>query len=65
MVANCITIRGSFVGTRQDKVQALAFAAEGEVKANIELQPLASVHDIRERVELGEDTSRVVIEFFA
>jgi propanol-preferring alcohol dehydrogenase len=46
-------------------VQALAFAAEGEVKANIELQPLASVYDIRERVELGEDTSRVVIEFFA
>ena len=26
VVANCITIRGSFVGTRQDMAEALAFA---------------------------------------
>lgn len=29
VVADCITIRGSFVGTRQDMAEALAFAAEG------------------------------------
>jgi hypothetical protein len=29
VVANCITIRGSFVGTRQDMAEALAFAAAG------------------------------------
>lgn len=38
VVANCITIRGSFVGTRQDMAELLAFAAEGKVKADIELQ---------------------------
>jgi propanol-preferring alcohol dehydrogenase len=26
-VANCITIRGSFVGNRRDMAEALAFAA--------------------------------------
>ena len=30
VVANCITIRGSFVGTRQDMAEALAFAAGGQ-----------------------------------
>jgi D-arabinose 1-dehydrogenase-like Zn-dependent alcohol dehydrogenase len=40
-VAKCITIRGSFVGTREDMAETLAFAAEGKVKADIELQPLS------------------------
>jgi len=29
VVANCVTIRGSFVGTRGDMAEALAFAADG------------------------------------
>ena len=33
VVANCITIRGSFVGNREDMAEALAFGAEGKVKA--------------------------------
>ncbi len=41
VVANCITIRGSFIGTREDMAETLAFAAEGKVKADIELQPPA------------------------
>ena len=41
VVANCITIRGSFVGNREDMAETLAFAAEGKVKADIELQPLS------------------------
>src|ERR1700734_1686536 len=44
VVANCITIRGSFVGTRKDMAEALAFAAEGKVKADIELQPLSAIN---------------------
>jgi propanol-preferring alcohol dehydrogenase len=39
VVANCFTIRGSFVGNRHDMPEALAFAADGKVKADIELQP--------------------------
>jgi propanol-preferring alcohol dehydrogenase len=43
VVANCITIRGSFVGGRQDMAEALAFAVEGKVKADIERQPPCAV----------------------
>jgi propanol-preferring alcohol dehydrogenase len=63
VVANCITIRGSFVGTRQDMAEALAFAASGKVKADIELQPLSSINKVFDRLEHGEVASRVVLEF--
>jgi propanol-preferring alcohol dehydrogenase len=63
VVANCITIRGSFVGNREDMAEALAFAAEGKVKADIELQPLSSVNRVFDRLEHGDVGSRVVLEF--
>lgn len=63
VVANCITIRGSFVGNRQDMAEALAFAADGKVKADIELQPLSAINDIFKRLEHGDVPSRVVIDF--
>jgi len=63
VVANCITIRGSFVGTRQDMAEALAFAVGGKVKADIELQPLSSINRIFERLEHGDVPSRVVLDF--
>jgi propanol-preferring alcohol dehydrogenase len=63
VVANCITIRGSFVGTRQDMAEALAFAADGKVKADIELQPLSAINSVLDRLEHGKVASRVVIDF--
>jgi propanol-preferring alcohol dehydrogenase len=63
VVANCITIRGSFVGTRQDMAEALAFAAEGKVEADIELQPLSAINRVLERLEQGKVASRVDINF--
>jgi propanol-preferring alcohol dehydrogenase len=63
VVANCITIRGSFVGTRQDMAEALAFAAEGRVKADIELQPLSSINRVFDRLQQGDVASRVVLDF--
>ena len=63
VVANCITIRGSFVGTRADMSEALAFAAEGKVKADIELQPLSAINTVFNRLENGKVPSRVVIDF--
>jgi propanol-preferring alcohol dehydrogenase len=63
VVANCITIRGSFVGTRQDMAEALAFAVDGKVKADIELQPLSSINRIFDRLEHGDVPSRVVLDF--
>ncbi len=63
VVANCITIRGSFVGTRWDMTEALAFAADGKVKADIELQPLSAINDIFTRLAHGDVPSRVVLDF--
>jgi propanol-preferring alcohol dehydrogenase len=63
VVANCITIRGSFVGTRQDMVEALDFAVDGKVKADIELQPLSSINQVFERLEHGDVASRIVLDF--
>jgi len=63
VVANCITVRGSFVGNRQDMAEALAFAAQGKVRADIELQPLSAINQVFERLEHGDVPSRVVIDF--
>jgi propanol-preferring alcohol dehydrogenase len=63
VVANCITIRGSFVGNRRDMAEALAFAADGKVKADIELQPLSAINAVFERLAKGEVPSRVVLDF--
>jgi propanol-preferring alcohol dehydrogenase len=63
VVANCITIRGSFVGTRHDMAEALAFGAAGKVKADTELQPLSAINDVFARLSRGEVPSRVVLDF--
>jgi propanol-preferring alcohol dehydrogenase len=63
VVANCITIRGSFVGTRRDMAEALAFAVDGKVKADIEVQPLSAINQVFERLGRGDVPSRVVLEF--
>ena len=63
VVLNCITVRGSLVGTRQDMAEALAFAAEGKVKADIELQPLSAINQVLDRLERGDVVARVVLEF--
>jgi alcohol dehydrogenase, propanol-preferring len=63
VVANCITIRGSFVGTREDMAEALAFAVDGKVKADIELQPLSAINQVFDRLQHGDVASRVVLDF--
>ncbi len=63
VVAKCITVRGSFVGTRQDMAECLALTADGKVKADIELAQLGSINDILARLEHGDVASRVVLDF--
>jgi len=63
VVANCITIRGSFVGTRLDMAEALAFATDGRVHADIELQSLSSINAVFDRLQHGDVASRVVLDF--
>ena len=63
VVANCITIRGSFVGNREDMAETLAFAAEGRVTADIELQPLSAINTVFARLKEGHVAGRVVLDF--
>jgi propanol-preferring alcohol dehydrogenase len=63
VVAECISIRGSFVGNREDMAETLAIADEGKVRADIELEPLASINAIFDRLEHGKVAGRAVLEF--
>jgi propanol-preferring alcohol dehydrogenase len=62
VVANCITIRGSFVGTREDMAETLAFAADGKIKADIEIQPLSAINTVFDRLEHGKVAGRIVLD---
>jgi propanol-preferring alcohol dehydrogenase len=61
VVLNRHTLRGSIVGTREDLQEALAFAAEGKVKATIEQLPLESINDVFARLKEGKVNGRVVL----
>jgi alcohol dehydrogenase, propanol-preferring len=61
VVLNRYTIRGSIVGTRIDLEEALAFAAEGKVRATIETQPLSSINHVFDRLKTGKVNGRVVL----
>jgi len=54
---------GSFVGNRADLAESLSFAAEGKVKADIELQPLSAINKVFTRLEHGDVPARVVLQF--
>jgi propanol-preferring alcohol dehydrogenase len=43
--------------------ETLAIADEGNVRADIELEPLASINTIFERLERGNVAGRVVLDF--
>lgn len=62
VVLNGYTLRGSIVGTRIDLEEALAFAADGKVKATIETQPLEAINDVFGRLKQGKVNGRVVLE---
>ncbi|GAA6061587.1 hypothetical protein JCM10212_004337 [Sporobolomyces blumeae] len=57
-------IVGSYVGNRQDAVEALDFAARGKVSPRIEVVPLSKLADVYERMEKGQLAGRVVLKNF-
>lgn len=61
VVLKAITIRGSIVGTRKDLIEALAFAAEGKVKAHIHEAKLDDVNRIFTDLKAGKVDGRMVL----
>jgi propanol-preferring alcohol dehydrogenase len=62
VVLKRITVRGSIVGTRRDLDEAIAFAAEGKVRAEIAKAPLADINAIFDRMKAGKIDGRMVLE---
>lgn len=61
-VYKSIRIQGSYVGNRQDAVEALDIAAAGKVKVRFELKKIGDLKEIYEKLEAGKIAGRVVLE---
>ncbi|CAD5213101.1 unnamed protein product [Bursaphelenchus okinawaensis] len=59
-----ITIRTSYVGTRQDTDEALDFLARGKVKVPIEIRPFSRLVESLEQVGKGQVQGRIVIDLW-
>ena len=57
------TVRGSAVGTRQDLVEALAFAAAGQVKVHYKTDRLENINEVLAALSAGKIDGRVVLDF--
>lgn len=65
VVLKRITVRGSIVGTRRDLDEAIAFATDGAVKADIKTAPLGDINDIFDRLKKGKVEGRMVLDLAA
>lgn len=61
-VFKSINIVGSYVGNRQDAIEAIEIAAAGKVKVHYECKPLAALKDVYEGMEAGKLVGRVVLK---
>jgi alcohol dehydrogenase, propanol-preferring len=61
VVMNRITIRGSIVGGREDLAEAIAFAAEGKVRAEIRKSKLEDVNKVFADLKAGTVNGRAVL----
>ncbi len=61
VVMNRITIRGSIVGGREDLAEAIAFAAEGKVRAEIHKTKLDNINEVFADLKAGTINGRAVL----
>ncbi len=62
VVLKRITVRGSIVGTRRDLDEAIAFAVEGKVRADIKTAPLSDINTIFANLKAGKIKGRMVLD---
>lgn len=60
-VLKSINIIGSYVGNRQDALEALDIAAQGKVKVHYESRPLKDLKEVYEALEEGKIAGRIVL----
>ncbi|KAG6918371.1 hypothetical protein DXG01_015023 [Tephrocybe rancida] len=62
-VFKSISILGSYVGNRQDAIEAIEIAARGAVKCHYAVRKLEDLSSIYEEMSAGKISGRVVIEY--
>nr|ODN94422.1 alcohol dehydrogenase, propanol-preferring [Cryptococcus depauperatus CBS 7855] len=62
IVFKSIRIQGSYVGNRQDTIEALDIAASGKVKVVYEQKRLADLKDVYEDLEAGKIAGRIILK---
>ena len=65
VVLKRITIRGSIVGTRYDLEQAIAYAAEGKVAAEVKTTRLERINEVFADLKAGRVDGRIVLDIAA
>ena len=65
VVLKRITLRGSIVGTREDLAEAVAFAAEGKVRAHIHRARLEDINQVFADLRAGRVDGRIVLDISA
>ncbi|GAA6051168.1 hypothetical protein JCM3770_002571 [Rhodotorula araucariae] len=61
-VFKALRIVGSYVGNRQDAIEALDFAVRGKVTPMLEIQDLDKLPEVYERMEKGAVAGRIVLK---
>jgi propanol-preferring alcohol dehydrogenase len=56
-------VRGCIVGTRRDLAEAIAFAADGKVHAEVSTAPLEEINSVFDRMKAGKIDGRIVLDF--
>jgi propanol-preferring alcohol dehydrogenase len=62
VVLKRITVRGSIVGTRADLAEAIAFAAEGKVRAHVHTARLDEINRVLSDLRAGRVDGRIVLD---
>jgi propanol-preferring alcohol dehydrogenase len=63
VVLKGITVRGSIVGTRKDLSEAIQFAHEGKVRAEIKKAKLEEINEVLANLKAGKVKGRIVLDF--
>ncbi|KIY47364.1 GroES-like protein [Fistulina hepatica ATCC 64428] len=61
-VFKAISILGSYVGNRQDAVEAIDIAAQGKVECRYQLKGLSDLKDVYEGLQRGDIAGRIVLD---
>jgi propanol-preferring alcohol dehydrogenase len=62
VVLKRITVRGSIVGTRADLAEAIAFAAQGKVRAHVHTERLDQINRVLSDLRAGKVEGRIVLD---